>query len=68
MEAKLKQHIAGENSQPRKKYKDVADRLYTLVNGFNAHEEDDFDDVGDNAPLVLSSRHCPLHRVLINIF
>ena len=51
-EANLEQHIAGENSHPRKKYKDVADRLNTLVNGFNAHDKDHFNDTGENAALV----------------
>ena len=50
MEAKFKQHYAGENEQPRKKYKDVADWLYNLVNDFdkNNFDDNDFDNNVDN--------------------
>lgn len=37
MEAKYEHHIAGDNEHPWKKYKDVADRLYYLVNSSNAN-------------------------------
>lgn len=44
MESAYEQQVAGDTQHQRKKYKDVADRLHTLVNSFEDHVNDEDDD------------------------